>query len=476
MRYRAMLIIAIVMIVFFATAGWALYKAFEESVEQSAQSTMEAYIVSLLSTMDFVDNNAVDDIYNSDPENNDEQSITNDEDHITFDPLPLPQLAQPNSGIYAEIWENDSLLWRSDSLIGKALPRLSSAMSEYQFYPNQQTAIGVVSLLTLGVDWEDDDIVKKFNVIMSVDALPYQQSLRGYAKTLFTWLFLMSVLLLLLQIMFFSFLFRPLSRVVGQLNEIESGERLNFDDKYPNEVLVLTSSLNAYIEHEKTQITKQKASLANLAHALKTPLAVIRAALAEKPIDVTSAEQQLDAISGSIEYQLNKATALSRQRYLKPIKCLPNVNSMVSALRKLYVEKGVEILIEIDNEAVFFGDEGDFLEVIGNLLENACKWCDKRVFLKIENVNSINESHKKRLRCVVLDDGPGIPESKRKLIVQRGKRLDEKVKGHGIGLSIVNDIVESYGGDLQFKDAKGELMLNDRKYVLTSGLEALLLI
>ena len=149
---------------------------------------------------------------------------------------------------------------------------------------------------------------------------------------------------------------------------------------------------------------------------------------------------------------------------------------MVSALRKLYVEKGVEILIEIDNEAVFFGDEGDFLEVIGNLLENACKWCDKRVFLKIENVNSINESHKKRLRCVVLDDGPGIPESKRKLIVQRGKRLDEKVKGHGIGLSIVNDIVESYGGDLQFKDAKGELMLNDRKYVLTSGLEALLLI
>ena len=245
MRYRAMTTIAIVMLLFFTTAGWALYKSFEKSVDQSARSTMEAYIVSLLSTMDFVDSL-----------NNQRGLLGNGQ--VTFDPLPLPQLAQPNSGIYAEIWENDSLLWRSESLIGKSLPRLSSIISEYQFFPNQSTNIGAASLLTFGVDWQEESMTRKFAVIVAVDALPYQQSLQGYAKTLFTWLFLIGALLLLLQILLFSFLFRPLSRVVRQLTKIESGERLNFDNKYPEEVLVLTSSLNAYIEQRKTRSLSKK--------------------------------------------------------------------------------------------------------------------------------------------------------------------------------------------------------------------------
>ena len=466
MRYGAMLSITIVMVFFFTCAGWVLYKSFEKSVDQSARSTMEAYIISLLSTMDFVEVN----------DNGDDQEIILDEDQVTFDPLPLPQLDQPNSGIYSEIWENDLLLWRSDSLIGKSLPRFFSATSEYRYYPNQDTNIGIASLLTFGVDWEEESTMRKFDVIVAVDALPYKQSLRGYAKTLFTWLFLVGAFLLLLQIVFFSLLFRPLSRVVGQLTQIESGERLNFDNKYPKEVLVLTNSLNAYIEHEKTQITNQKARLANLAHALKTPLAVIRGALADKPTDLVTTEQQLDTIADLIEYQLNKASALSRQRYLKPIQCLPNINSIVSALSKLYADKGIEILIDVDNGVVFFGDEGDFLEFIGNLLENACKWCDKQVFLKIKNIEPIENTRKNRFHCIVLDDGPGIEKAKRRLIVQRGKRLDERVKGHGIGLSIVSDIVHSYGGELKFEDAQGVLWLNEEQFTIASGLKVIVTI
>lgn len=453
MRYRAMVIIVIVMVFFFATAGWALYKAFEKSVEQSAKNTLEAYAVSLLSTMDF-----------------------NNQDEVIFESLPLPQLAQPNSGVYAEIWNNNLLLWQSDSLIGKSLPRLPAKMSKYQFYPNQLTAMGLNNMLTLGVDWQEESEDKQFEVLVSIDTLPYQQRLRGYAKTLLTWLLLIGALLLLLQLVFFSFLFRPLSRVVGQLNEVESGDRRIFDDEYPEEVLVLTKSLNAYIEHEKNQIKKQKMGFANLAHSLKTPLAVIRGALSGTPVDISTAEQQLDVMSQSIEYQLNKASSLSRQRYLKPIQCLPSAESIVSALKKLSGEKGVQVLMDVEPDAVFFGDEGDFLEVVGNLLENACKWCDQYVFLFIRNINVLNDTNRKRIQITVLDDGLGIKESERELIVQRGKRLDEKVKGHGIGLSIVNDIVESYAGTLEFMDAKNQYVINDKEFVLASGLKVLVVI
>jgi len=471
MRYRAMIIIVVVMVFFFTTAGWALYKAFEKSVEQSARSTMEAYVVSLLSTMDFYEYRNLE--YNNLDSTNEQK---NEVEKIIFNSLPLPQLAQPNSGVYAEIWSNNSLLWRSESLIGKSLPRLPSVMTDYRFYPNQSTNMGIGNMLTLGVDWQEEDVVKQFDVVVSVDALPYQQRLAGYAKTLLTWLFVIGTLLLLLQLVFFSFLFKPLSRVVGQLNEIESGDRLKFDDQYPKEVLVLTGSLNAYIEHEKNQITKQKSSLANLAHALKTPLAVMRGAFTDEPIDKITVEQQLSVMSESIEYQLNKASALSRQRYLKPIKCLPHVNSIISSLNKLYAEKGVTITIEVDEKTIFFGDEGDFLEVIGNLLENACKWCDQRVFLTLQNIDSSGGVNKTRLRCVVADDGPGIKASERNLIVQRGKRLDEKVKGHGIGLSIVGDIVDSYGGELEFTDAQGQLTLSGSEFILTSGLKVILVV
>lgn len=460
MRYRAMIIIVVVMTFFFTTAGWALYKAFEKSVEQSANSTMEAYIVSLLSTMDFIDNTRLVDA-----------NVNVDPGEVVFDSLPLPQLARPNSGVYAEIWDDKSLLWRSNSLIGKPLPRMPALMGEYRFYPNESTTMGLANLLTFGVEWQEEDLLKHFEVVVAVDALPYQKRLSGYSKTLLTWLFVIGVLLLLLQLIFFSFLFRPLFRVVSQLNEIELGERADFDTNYPQEVLVLTSSFNAYIEHEKKQIAKQKSSLSNLAHALKTPLAVIRGALSSEPIDSDTAEQQLDVMSDSIEYQLNKANSLSRQRFQKPIQCQPRIASIVSALTKLYTEKGVEILVDIEEGCSFFGDEGDLLEVIGNLLENACKWCDKRVFLIAKTAHSSNSVNRAQLSFVVLDDGPGIEASQRELIVQRGKRLDEKVKGHGIGLSIVNDIVSSYGGKLDFLDAKGELIFKKSLFTLTSGLK-----
>ncbi len=433
MRARALLAATLVMLLFFSLAGWALHRAFANSVDQSAKNALQAYVVTLLSTMEFRENNKV-----------------------VFETLPLPELALANSGVYAEIWSEEQLLWRSDSLIGKPLPKVGAQLGEYRFFPVlQQYQQYVLSLL---VDWQEDAISRQFKVVVAVDSQTYQQQLQGYDRTLLGWLFALGLLLILFQLLLFTWLFRPLSRVILQLRAIERGEKPGFDEDFPAEVSVLTGSLNDYIEHEKRQIQKQKDSFANLAHSLKTPLAVIRASINPEHDQAELIEQQLDNMSNSIEYQLNKASTIARRRYSTPIQCAGSIKRVVAALQTLFKDKGVQLTVKMNDDVSFQGEEGDLLEVVGNLLENACKWCDKHVLLRVYNRQNGPAEEDGRFYsslCIeVIDDGPGIDPDQRESILKRGKRLDEQVQGHGIGASIVADIVDAYDGQLSMLDGE----------------------
>jgi two-component system, OmpR family, sensor histidine kinase PhoQ len=241
-------------------------------------------------------------------------------------------------------------------------------------------------------------------------------------------------------------------QVVRDLAEVERGAADRLDGKYPAELSSLTDNLNAFIESEREHLARYRRTLADLAHSLKTPLAVLRSRLeviadvASLRADVHEPVARMDEI---VAYQLSRAATTGHQRFAAPLDIEPKAEEIVRSLEKLYAARGVYCEFELDSSARFHGELGDMMELLGNLLENAFKWARQRVLLTVRPLVEGVPSHKAGLQVVVEDDGPGIPPDKVDKMLQRGVRGDERVQGHGIGLSIVQDIVRAYRGELR---------------------------
>jgi two-component system sensor histidine kinase PhoQ len=267
-----------------------------------------------------------------------------------------------------------------------------------------------------------------------------------------------------LQILLFRWLFQPIAKVMDELKNIQKGKQADFEGIYPQEVSVLTRSLNDFLKAEQRQIQRIKDSLGNLAHSLKTPLAAMRGELSDEKFNKVLFEQQVERIATVVDYQLNRTSTSMRPSYRQAQKCYDSVNRLVLVMRRLHEDKGILIHAEMDEDIVFFGDLDDLTEIIGNILENACKWAKSQVTIRLEN-QAMN-----KLYITILDDGPGVPDDKVEEILTRGRRLDMNSEGQGIGLAMVNDLVDSYSGSLSFESVK------DHHSDFESGLTVIILI
>jgi two-component system, OmpR family, sensor histidine kinase PhoQ len=194
-------------------------------------------------------------------------------------------------------------------------------------------------------------------------------------------------------------------------------------------------------------VARYRDTLGNLAHSLKTPLAVVRASLpaGEAGSNVGS---EIDRMTGIIEHQLKRAAATGGALLgAAPVEVGQIAAELRSTLLKVYAGKDLSIELAVASGAQFIGDRGDLTELMGNLLDNACKWCRSRVRLGASSVYGAGP--RERLSLVIEDDGPGISEQDRARIGQRGVRADENVPGHGLGLAMVQDTVDLYGGKLE---------------------------
>jgi two-component system sensor histidine kinase PhoQ len=208
--------------------------------------------------------------------------------------------------------------------------------------------------------------------------------------------------------------------------------------------------MNILIGSERARSDRYRLTLDNLAHSLKTPLAAIRALLNErgKPGFEDRANEQIDRMDEIVRYQLRKPAASAADGLvLASVDVRTELDRLVDGLRKVYYEKNPAINVELEDGVQFRGDTGDFLELAGNLVDNACKWCDSTVNIRVTSADSV-AGEPGGIVVVVADDGPGIPPDAVDALLQRGTRLDESTPGHGIGLAIVQDIARSYGGDL----------------------------
>ncbi|WP_034914146.1 MULTISPECIES: two-component system sensor histidine kinase PhoQ [Erwinia] len=286
--------------------------------------------------------------------------------------------------------------------------------------------------------------------IVVVDTIPQQLQHADVVWSWFSYVLLVNLLLVIpLLWLAAHWSLRPIGTLAGQVRELESGSRDTLEPHPPQELRSLVRNLNLLLDNEHQRHTRYRTTLSDLTHSLKTPLAVLQTTLRSLrgTLPIEQAEpimlEQISRISQQIGYYLHRASMEADHNVLKrDLHSVPALlDSLCSALNKVYQHKGVTLTLDISPELTFIGDQNDFMEVMGNVLDNACKYCLEFVEISARQTDD-------QLHLIVEDDGPGIPESKRDMIFIRGQRADTLRPGQGLGLSVARDILEQYTGDI----------------------------
>lgn len=348
------------------------------------------------------------------------------------------RLEQPGSGLYARIGDGSgNTEWQSPSAVGLQLPvppAQSDGLLRVPFDGQEYFLVAV------GIEWEtvEDSVPLRFSVMENPAV--FDEQMQRYRRSLWGWLGAMAVLLLLALAGALAWGLRPLRTVAREVGAIETGEQQELQRDYPREIRRLTDNINTLLQHERAQQARYKNALADLAHSLKTPLAILRG-LGESERS-PQIDEQVERMDNIVQYQLQRAATAGRSAMAAPIAVAPVAERLLATLEKVYHDKPITLEKHFDLEARFRGDEGDLMELLGNLLDNAWKWCDGKIALHLEKEGEA-------LLIVAEDDGPGIEADEVYRVLARGGRLDEATPGHGIGLPMVRDIVEAYEGTLK---------------------------
>ncbi|MGI9479194.1 MAG: ATP-binding protein [Hyphomicrobiaceae bacterium] len=244
---------------------------------------------------------------------------------------------------------------------------------------------------------------------------------------------------------------KPLAVIEHGLSDIRTGAAERLDGQFPAEIEPLQVELNALMESNEDIIERARTQVGNLAHALKTPLAVLtnEADQTKSPLSEKVSEQT-SIMGDQISHYLDRARMAARANTIGRVTTVqPVVEGLKRALERIHLEKGVRIAVDCEDKLTFRGEKQDLEELLGNLLDNASKWSDGHVRLTGRFTEADRAHAGQQLRMTIEDDGPGVPEAQRDAMVKRGQRLDETKPGSGLGLSIVRDLVTSYRGELQ---------------------------
>jgi len=302
-----------------------------------------------------------------------------------------------------------------------------------------------------------------FRVAQSMDS--FNAQLATFRRQLFTWFGAIALIMLLSISIVMRGLLKPLRQIEAEITDIEEGTRQTLSDDFPDELSSVARNMNLLIGSERGRSERYRNTLDNLAHSLKTPLAAIRTVLTEQQSSELTerVEAQIERMNDIVRYQLRKPSSIQAESFgVVAVPVDQELRKLVDGLHKVYKDKDPEIVVDVPDDVRFRGDTGDFLELAGNLLDNACKWCTHKVSFEISPLNGAGFAAG-AMSMVVEDDGPGIPEEARDALLQRGMRLDENAPGHGIGLAVVKDIAQSYGGDVEI----GESSLGGAKISVT---------
>jgi two-component system, OmpR family, sensor histidine kinase PhoQ len=362
------------------------------------------------------------------------------------------RLTTPGSGLYAEIrTRGQDALWRSPSTAGAFVDFGELQSPGGRSFSYATTSDGKrIAIANRGISFEEEGREFELTFSVATSMAPYEEQLWSFRSQLFGWFLGLTLLLLATLGILLRWVLAPVRRLEREITHVEDGRRDTLGEAYPRELSGVAANLNALLIGERKRVTRYRDTLGNLAHSLKTPLAVMRSSLGvadESRRDPAALNAEIDRMSGIIEHQLKRAAASGGALLGQaPVEIAPIATELRGTLLKVYAHKDFSFELAVPPHVHFVGDRGDLLEMLGNVLDNACKWCRSRIRFAVRL-----DSHARarvRLMLLIEDDGPGIADEDRARVLERGVRVDEKTPGHGIGLTMVRDTVELYGGTL----------------------------
>jgi two-component system sensor histidine kinase PhoQ len=414
-RSRLFVGAAVVLLAFMAIAGYAVQRAHAESVRSAHFARLQSNVYLLLAGAE----------------------LGNDGTLQMPPSLQEPRLSLPGSGLYARVANlARKEEWLSPSSVGQSLPfPEAGAVGDWRF--DEQ---GQFLSASYTVKWSVGSLETPLALAVLEDRRDLDREVGTFTRTLSLWLGGASLLLLVAQTLLLAWGLQPLRHVAGEIRRIESGEQPEVQGRYPAEITALTENINALIRQERLRQTRYKEALSFLAHSLKTPLAVLRAARGENDRLPQLVDEQVARMDDIVQHQLARAASGTGPLFVAPLKLREVLDRIRSSLVKVYAEKGLALDVDCAAELAWRIGEGDAFELFGNLLDNASKWSRRHV--RVHVAREGNELHAR-----IEDDGPGFSDTES--VLQLHVRGDEKVPGHGVGLAVVSELVTAHRGDLK---------------------------
>ncbi|NWB26461.1 ATP-binding protein [Pseudomonas gingeri] len=354
-----------------------------------------------------------------------------------------PAYQRPFSGHYFRIDFADHH-WRSRSLWDQELP----VPAQPGLHANLQLGPEGQMLLVLRSDYRR--LGQSISISVAQDYTPVRESFQLMQRIGLGIGLAALIVMLLLQRVTVRRALRPLENAREQIAQLQQGQRSQLDTQVPLELEPLVAQINHLLAHTEDSLKRSRNALGNLGHALKTPLAVLLSLASSTRLDGQPdlrkvLREQLEQIEQRLSRELNRARLAGEALPGVPFDCDTELPGLLSTLSMIH---GDHLLLSHASPPGLQlpWDREDLLELLGNLLDNACKWADAEVRLSIAETAG---GH----RLSIEDDGPGIPEQNRDAVFSRGTRLDEQTIGHGLGLGIVRDIVDAWGARMSLSSS-----------------------
>jgi two-component system, OmpR family, sensor histidine kinase PhoQ len=424
LRARVLIWVGLALTVLFALTVYGLDRAFRSTSDRSREELLDAQLFGLIALTE-----------------------TDEHGQLSLPPDAInPRFSVADSGLYAVLRDGQgSAVWQSQSLTGRPFPAVDPPPPGVEHFVTLAAgALPPVEALVMQVNWElPDGTVKPHTFAVAASLEPYEAQQRAFRRNVISWFIAVTVTMLIVILGVLGWVLRPVRRLSRQVRDVENGDRTRLTGEYPTELIGLATNLNALIETERSRLERYRHTLDDLAHSLKTPLAALRALLSGGGPDAASdVDRELTRMEQLVSYQLSRARASGATGLgAEPVAVDGLVADLKFTLGKVYRDKRVECETAVPGGTHFLGDPGDLAEILGNLMENAYKYCRSHV-----RVTAHSEG--RRLYVAVDDDGPGMTEAAFAALLERGTRADESVPGQGIGLAIVSQTVALYDGAL----------------------------
>lgn len=421
-------------VIILPTIAFIIMNSFEKHMIRSIENELSAYSYSILAVAEVEQSNLV--MPEALIEN---QFNVSDSGLYAFISAPVKHKMKAIS----EIAQENAILWRSQSLLTMDIideqlsTKLAPLITGEKSFSSIKMSNSPHFIYSYAVSFNEGNENFPITVHIIRDKQAFTELISNFKQQLWFGLAMLMVIILLLQLVWLMWTLKPLSTLEHEIKAVEQGRAEKLTSLYPVELAKLTTQLNQLLATEQKQRQRYRNALSDLAHSLKTPLAVLQAQRDTSAVN----QEQINRINSTIEHQLKRAQSAGHSSWLLGIDIKPVVDKLLNTLAKIYQGEQKQLILNLTDNLTFKGDEADLLELLGNLLDNAYKAASSTIILSISQQDDA-------LVMRIEDDGVGIKKQQITQILERGVRADTYEAGHGVGLAIVRDLVASYQGEI----------------------------